>query len=53
MLKIRLKMTLNGMSSSLLHKYKHRNTFVARIKIMWEEQLANPPIDYATSVNVP
>ena len=24
----------------------------ARIKIMWEEQLADPPIDYITSVNV-
>ena len=28
-----------------------RNLFGARIKIMWEEQLVNPPIDYITSVN--
>ena len=24
-----------------------------RMKIMWEEQLVDPPIDYITSVNVP
>ena len=24
-----------------------------KIKIMWEEQLVDPPIDYITSVNVP
>ena len=31
---------------------KERNMIGARIKIMWEEQLADPPIDYITSVNV-
>ena len=25
----------------------------ARIKIMWEEQLVDPPVDYITPVNVP
>ena len=25
----------------------------ARIKIMWEEQLVDPPNEYITSVNVP
>ena len=27
--------------------------FGARMKIMWEEQLVDPPIDYITPVNVP
>ena len=27
--------------------------FGARIKIMWEEQLVDPPIHYITSVNIP
>ena len=30
-----------------------RNMFGARIKIMWEKQIVDPPIDYITSVNVP
>ena len=29
-----------------------KNTFGAKIKIMWEEQLVDPPIDNITSVNV-
>ena len=32
---------------------KQRNMFGARIKIVWEEQLVDPPIDYITSLNVP
>ena len=32
---------------------KQRNMFGARIKIMWEEQLVDPPIDYITFLNVP
>ena len=32
---------------------RQRKMLDARIKIMWEEQLADPPIDYETSVNVP
>ena len=32
---------------------KQRNMFCARIKIMWEEQLVDPQIDYITSINVP
>ena len=31
---------------------KQRNMFGARIKIIWEEHLVDPPIDYITSVNV-
>ena len=27
--------------------------FGAKIKIVWEEQLTDPPIDFITSVNVP
>ena len=27
--------------------------FGARMKIMWEKQLVDPPIDYKTPVNVP
>ena len=27
--------------------------FGDRIKIMWEEQLVDPPVDYITSANVP
>ena len=30
-----------------------KGPFGAKIKIMWEEQLVDPPIDYKTSVNVP
>ena len=30
-----------------------KNIVGARIKIMWEEQLVDPPIDYVKSVNVP
>ena len=32
---------------------QQRNTFGARIKIMWEEQLVDPPIDYLKTMNVP
>ena len=30
---------------------RQRNTFGTRIKIMWEEQLVDPPIAYLTTVN--
>ena len=30
---------------------RQRNMFGARIKIMWEEQLVDPPIHNITSVN--
>ena len=32
---------------------EQRNMFVARVKIMWEEQLVDPSIDYITPANVP
>ena len=32
---------------------EERNMVCARIKIMWEEQLADPSVDYITSVNAP
>ena len=32
---------------------EQRHMVGARIKIMWEEQLVDPPTDYITSVNVP
>ena len=32
---------------------EQRSMFGARMKIMWEEQLVDPPIDYITPVNVP
>ena len=32
---------------------KQRNMFGARIKIIWEEQLVDPPLDFKTFVNVP
>ena len=31
---------------------RQRYTFGARIKIMWEEQLVDPPIDYIVEVSV-
>ena len=33
--------------------WRQRNTFSARIKIMWKEQLVDPPIHYLTCVIVP
>ena len=32
---------------------RQRNMFDTRIKIMWEKQIADHPIDYKTFVNVP
>ena len=32
---------------------EQRSMFGARMNIMWEEQLVDPPINYITSVNVP
>ena len=29
---------------------EHRSMFGARMKIMWEEQLVDPPVDYITLV---
>ena len=34
-------------------RQKQRNSFGTRIKIMWEEQLVDSPIDSITSVNIP
>ena len=34
-------------------RQKDKGSFGARIKIVWEEQLVDPPIDYITFVNVP
>ena len=33
--------------------WEQRNMFGARIKIMWDEQLVDPPIHYLTGVVVP
>ena len=43
-------MYLSGQHKRVLTK---KGPFGARIKIMWEEQLVDPPIDYMTPVNVP
>ena len=32
---------------------EQRSMFGARMKIIWEEQLVDPPIGYITPVNVP
>ena len=40
---------INGLIRRLLRR--QRNMFGTRIKIIWEEQLVDPPIDYITSVN--
>ena len=41
-----LHFTLNDSNESLNH-----DKIAARIKIMWEEQFVDPPIDYITSEN--
>ena len=60
-----MKMHLMGARQRSLHLFnkkmargldksspQFKNTFGAKIKIMWEEQLVDPPIDNITSVNV-
>ena len=42
--------TKKGANRTMKVKTK-RNMFGSRINIMWEEQLADPPIHYITSVN--
>ena len=37
----------------LVAPFFEKNKFGDNMKIMWEEQLVGPPIDYITPVNVP
>ena len=34
-------------------RQQNKGPFSARVNIMWEEKLVDPPMDYITSVNVP
>ena len=44
----------DGLNSKLkAFSAQQRNTFGGRIKILWEKQLVDSPIDYTTSANVP
>ena len=45
------KLHLSGWNEMGANKTKA--PFGAGIRIIWEEQLVDPPIDYLTSVNVP
>ena len=46
-------MCLVGLKMAPMITTEQRSIFGARMQIVWEEQLVDPPIDHTTPVNVP
>ena len=52
-LKVMVVLYLSGQNEKSTNRTDKRNMFGARVKIMWDEQLVDPPVHYITSVNAP